>query len=150
MNAAVMELSAYRLEMLREDGELILYRGQPRSQRDGVLPPVLVLAPVGEHPAPGSLRRLEHEYAVRAELEPAWAVRPLALAQLQGRTLLVLEDPGGEPLDGLLGPPMAVGQFLRLAIGIALALSQVHQRGLLHKDLKPANLFVHGATGRVW
>src|SRR5215510_12307355 len=150
MKAAVMELAAYLLETLREDGEFILYRGQHRSRTDGGLPPILVVAPVGDHPAPGSLRRLEHEYALRAELDPEWAVRPLALAQHQGHTMLVLEDPGGEPLDRLLGQAMEVGWFLRLAIGIALALSKVHQHSLIHKDLKPANMLVHRATGRVW
>ena len=150
MKAAVMELSAYLIETLREDGEFILHRGQHRSRIDGVLPPILVVEPVGEHPAPGSLRRLEHEYSLRAELDPGWAVRPLAFAQHQGRTMLVLEDPGGEPLDRFLGQPMEVGQFLHLAIGIALALSKVHQGGLIHKDLKPANILVHRATGSVW
>src|SRR5262249_39317775 len=150
MKAAVMELSAYLLETLCGDGEFILHRGQHPSRMDGVPPSILVVAPVGEHPVPGSLRRLEHEYALRAELDSGWAVRPLALAQHQGHTMLVLEDPGGEPLDRLLGQAMEVGWFLRLAIGIALALSKVHQRGLIHKDLKPANVLVHRATGRVW
>src|SRR5215471_10594691 len=150
MKAAVRELSAYLLETLREDGEFILHRGQHRSRIDGVLPPILVVEPVGEHPAPGSLRRLEHEYSLRAELDPGWAVRPLAFAQHQGRPMLVLEDPGGEPLDRFLGQPMEVGRFLRLAIGIALALSQLHGRGLIHKDVKPAHVFVNGATGQVW
>ena len=145
-----MELSAYLLETLREDGELILYRGQPQRRMDGVLPPILVVAPVGDHPAPGSLRRLEHEYALRAELDPGWAVRPLALVQHQGRPVLVLADPGGEPLDRFLGQPMEIGRFLRLAIGIALALSQLHGRGLIHKDIKPAHVVVNSATGQVW
>jgi PAS domain S-box-containing protein len=39
---------------------------------------------------------------------------------------------------------------LRLAIGIATALAQVHQRGLIHKDIKPANLLVNAGTGQVW
>jgi hypothetical protein len=30
---------------------------------------------------------------------------------------LVLEDPGGEPLDRLLGKPMEVTQFLQIALG---------------------------------
>ena len=42
----------------------------------------------------------------------------------RGRTMLVLEDPGGEPLDRLLGAPMETGRFLRLAIGIVTALGQ--------------------------
>src|SRR6202040_3453874 len=35
-----------------------------------------------------------------------------------GRAMLVLEDPGGEPLARLLGLPMEIGVFLRLAIGV--------------------------------
>src|SRR5262249_61189879 len=71
--ATVMDLAAYLLEPLRQDGEFILYRGQPRRQTEGVLPPVLVMAPVSEHPALGSLRRLEHACTLRAVLDPSWA-----------------------------------------------------------------------------
>jgi hypothetical protein len=42
---------------------------------------------------------MEHEYSLRAELDLSWAVRPLALSQFNGQTMLVLENPGGEPLD---------------------------------------------------
>src|SRR5499433_471418 len=111
---------------------------------------LLVVAPVGDHPAPASLQRLEHEYALRAELDPAWAVQPLALVQHQGRPVLVLADPGGEPLTRLLGRPLTLPQGLRVAIGLAVALGQLHGRGLIHKDLKPAHVFVNGATGQVW
>src|SRR5271169_369125 len=40
---------------------------------------------------------------------------------------------------------MEVGSFLRLAIGIAGALGKAHQRGLVHKDLKPAHILVNCA-----
>src|SRR5262245_895400 len=145
-----MELSEYRLETLRTDGEFILYRGQHRSRIDAVLHPVLVLAPVSERPALASLRRMEHEYAFQAELDPGWAVRPLALASHEGRMMLVLTDPGGEPLDRRLGQPMALPQFLRLAVGLSVALRQMHGRGMIHKDIKPANALGNGATAQVW
>jgi serine/threonine protein kinase len=83
-------------------------------------------------------------------LDGAWAARPLEMVREPGRTLLVLEDPGGEPLDRLLGRPMALESFLPLAIGIASALGQVHRRGLIHKDIKPANVLVNSVTGRAW
>ena len=146
----MIDLAAYVLEPLHQEGACLLSRGQPQDRRTGRVPAVLVVAPVGDHPAPASLRRLEHEYALRAELDPAWAVRPLALAQHQGRPVLVLEDPGGEPLTRLLGRPLALPQGLRLAIGLAAALGQLHGRGLIHKDVKPAHVFVNGATGQVW
>jgi predicted ATPase len=93
---------------------------------------------------------MEHEYSLRAKLDPAWAVRPLALAEHQGRPALVLEDPGGEPLDRLVGTRMDLRQFLRVAIGLSAALGRVHQNGLIHKDIKPANALVNPETGRVW
>jgi len=92
---------------------------------------------------------LRHEYELRDELDGAWAVRPLELVREAGRTLLVLEDPGGEPLEGLLGAPMEMGCFLRLAIGIAAALGKLHQRGLVHKDIKPVHILANEANGAV-
>jgi hypothetical protein len=38
----------------------------------------------------------------RPNLRPAWAAKPLALTRHEGRTILVLADPGGEPLDRIL------------------------------------------------
>ena len=133
-------------QVLWEDGERVFCRGW-RVGDDGNRSAVLVVLPAAEHPSPASLDRLAHEYGLKDELDGAWAVRPLELVRDGGRTMLVLEDPGGEPLDRLLGAPMEVGRFLRLAIGIAAALGQVHQRGLIHKDIKPANILVNGATG---
>jgi serine/threonine protein kinase len=62
----------------------------------------------------------------------------------------VLEDPGGAPLDRLLGQPLDVSHFLRIAIPLAGALRRVHARGLIHKDIKPANILVDAASGGVW
>ena len=42
---------------------------------------------------------------------------------------------------------MAVERFLRLAIGIAAALGKAHQCGLVHKDVKPADILVDCADG---
>src|SRR6202166_1305704 len=134
------ELSGYVLETLRKGAEFILYRGRQRGNPS----PVLVLAPVAEQPTPASFRRLEHEYSLAADLDPAWAAQPLALTRHEGRTILVLNDPGGEPLDRILerrqGQPLDLTHSLRIAIGLATALGKVHRRGLIHKDIKPANL----------
>jgi serine/threonine protein kinase len=42
---------------------------------------------------------------------------------------------------------MEVECFLRLATPVAAALGKLHQRGLVHKDIKPANILLDEATG---
>ena len=133
-------------EVLWEDSERVFCR-ERRPDADGNLQDVLIVTPTAEHPTPASLDRLAHEYALKDELDGAWAVLPLALIRERGRTMLVLEDPSSEPLDRLLGAPMELGYFLRLAIAVVAALTQLHRRGLVHKDLKPANILVNRARG---
>ena len=127
---------------------------EPRSR-------VLVLSPVAEHPSPESLKRLEHAYSFKEELDPAWAVRPIGLARHRDRMVLVLDDPGGKPLDQFggfgesrpTGPPahaLDLGLCLRIGINLANAIGHLHRRGIVHKDIKPANVLVNSATDRVW
>src|SRR5215468_9602691 len=134
-------------QVLWQDGERVFRRGwrlDDTGKRD-----VLLVMPAAEHPSRSSLDHLTHEYELKDELDGAWAVRPLELVRDAGRTMLVLEDAGGEPLDRLLGAPMDMGRFLRLAIGTTVAVGKLHQRGLVHKDIKPANILVNDATGEV-
>src|SRR5882762_8918502 len=145
-----MDLSDYTLDTLHRHGEFVLCRGRPRTGTSPHPPSVLLLMLRSEHPRQESVRMLEHEHSLRAELDPAWAVPSVELTQHAGRTVLVLEDPGGEPLDQLVGTPMELGQFLRVAIGLSAALRQLHGRGLIHKDLKPANVLIEPSTGQVW
>jgi serine/threonine protein kinase len=142
----VIELSRYVIEPLRKDEDYILYRG--RSQYDGSQ--ILALAPLAEHPAPEILKRLEHECSLREELDPKWVARPIAMACQRDRTVLVLEDPGGVPLDQLLDQPLEVAFSLRLAISLSRAIDHLHQRNIIHKDIKPANVLVNSVTGRCW
>ena len=135
-------------QVLWEDGERVFCRAW-RRDADGSRHDVLAVLPAAEHPTAATLERLAHEYGLKGALDGAWATRPLELVCDGGQTFLVLEDSGSEPLDRLLGAPMEVGRFLRLAIGIAIALGKLHQAGLVHKDVKPANILVSRAGGEV-
>jgi len=108
------ELSGYVFLPLRE-GDISLYRGSGSG-----LAPILLVAAV--ETSPGCVEGLEHEYALKGELDADWAARPIALTQYNDRMTLVLEDPGGAPLDRLLGRPLEVSPFLRIAIPLAGAL----------------------------
>jgi serine/threonine protein kinase len=64
--------------------------------------------------------------------------------------MLVLDDPGGQPLDALLKRPLELTEFLRISIGLANALAMLHERGIIHRDVKPANVTVDTTSSRVW
>jgi hypothetical protein len=49
------------------DEEFVLYRAEHSSERG--LPSVLVLAPASKHPPLATLKKIEHEYSLRHELE---------------------------------------------------------------------------------
>jgi PAS domain S-box-containing protein len=143
------EDSQYALEPLREGVDFTLYRGIER----GPQMPILAVAVAARQPSPRNLRRLEHEYSLATELDAAWAAKPLALTRHQGRAVLILKDPGGEPLDRVIerqkGRPIELTRFLRIAIGLTAALREAHRKGFIHKDVKPANALVDD-SGNVW
>jgi predicted ATPase/signal transduction histidine kinase len=143
---SLSETSDYALEPLREGVDFTLHRGKERSNQL----PILAVTVTARQPSAQNLHRLKHEYSLAPELDEAWAARPLALAHRQGATVLILSDPGGDPLDRIVqGPRISLSSFLRIAIGLAAAVSQVHRQGLIHKDVKPANILVD-RSGRVW
>ena len=152
------EPSGYALEPIREGADLTLCRGQQHSDPSTVL----AIAVSAKRPSPQRFRRLELEYSLAVELDPAWAARPLALTRHEGRAILVLEDPGGELLDQVLerdqGQPLDLTRFLYVAISLPLALGQVHLHGLMHRDTEEGLLrftgtwlgFARGATPTTW
>jgi len=137
-----MDLSNYVFSPLR-DGDLTLYRGCGEA-----LQPILMA--VAERSSPASLNRLEHEYTLRADLDAAWATQPIELSRHRDRLTLVLKDPGGAVLDQLPSRSLGIREFLRIAISLAEGVRQVHARGLIHKDIKPANILVDSTTGGAW
>src|SRR5579883_267514 len=94
------------------------------------------------------IKRLNVQHGARFEAE-ARAVAALNhphICQIfdVGADYLVLEYVAGEPLRG----PLPEDQALRLAIQIASALEAAHERGILHRDLKPDNILVTKAGAK--
>jgi hypothetical protein len=68
-----MDLSAHEFSSLQQ-GQFTLHRGV-----SNVLEPILLVACSDEYPSPRLLQRLEHEHALRVDLDAEWAARPIEL-----------------------------------------------------------------------
>src|SRR5262245_6309870 len=134
------------LDVLWEDGER-LYRQIWRDLDDGGRREFLVAQPCADHPTPGTLSRLAHEYGLRDHLDHPWALHPLELVRERGQTMLVFESTTARPLEKMIGQGLAVGAFLRLAIAVTHAVARVHQCGFIHKDIKATNILIDPETG---
>jgi PAS domain S-box-containing protein len=142
----VLDLTRNVFETLRSDQEFVLCRGRNIDDASRIL----LLSPATVNPSTTILRRLEHEYSLRQTLDAAWSVRPIALANHWDRPVLVMEDPGGVTLDHLLGYPLDLPFTLGLAINLSGAIDESHRRGVVHKDIKPANVLVNSFSGQCW
>jgi PAS domain S-box-containing protein len=92
---------------------------------------------------------LERELALRDALDAEWAVLPLELTRHGGRPALLLADPGGRLLEDLVASPLEPGRFLPVAAAFAGALRRLHERGIIHKDVRPANALYDPHTAAV-
>ena len=130
----------YRVtELLYKSDRLAVYRALHEPDRVPVI--LKVLDP--RRSRPRDLEQLKHEYALGTSLDTEAVVKPLSLEIDREMPTLVLEDFGGESLSRLLGTPMPIDRFLPLAVRIAEAVAALHQREIIHKDLKPQNILVN-------
>ncbi|TKD03545.1 AAA family ATPase [Polyangium fumosum] len=134
------------IDTVRVNDRFLLQRAA--REEDGNRP-VLLKYPASKHPSPETLRQLEHERAVARDLDAGLVLHPITLARWAERTVLVFEDFRGVPLRRLLGPPMEVGRFLRIAVKTAEALAGLHEHHVIHKDIRPDNILVDVETGQV-
>ena len=140
------DLSRFTFEVLRQDELFILYRGRSTDSSSQVL----LCSPTSQHPTPQNLKRLEWAYSLKEELDPAWAIRPIEMANHRDRTVLVMGDPGGVPLDQVLRRRLDLAFSLRIAISLSSAIGHLHRRGIIHKDIKPTHVLVNPDTGQCW
>lgn len=96
-------------------------------------------------------QRFLREARAMAQVRSDHVVTVHQVGQVNDVCYLAMELLEGEPLDRCLEragvPP--VGEVLRIGREIAQALAAAHARGLVHRDVKPANVWLEAPAGRV-
>ncbi|HYO70175.1 MAG TPA: AAA family ATPase, partial [Archangium sp.] len=143
----MMDIPGYKLlGLFQMTSSSLLF--QALREADAV--PVIVKTPRNEHLGPRERARYQREYDVLQRLRGTPGVLATRGCEvLRERPVLLLEDVGGKALAEQLGQPFELSAFFSIALSLAATLAEMHRRGVIHKDIKPANILV-SPGGEVW
>jgi signal transduction histidine kinase/CheY-like chemotaxis protein len=127
------------LRLLKEGQGVATWLGS--DARDGSTVVIKVADTAGA--APGALLRLEHEAEILRQVRSPYLTPLLYAGRDEERFYLVLPCVPGRTLADLLRRrPLSVQETLAVGLCVFSALEAAHQHGVLHRDVKPANVIV--------
>ena len=92
---------------------------------------------------PPALERMRREARMIGALNHPGICTVYELGETSGRVFLAMEFLDGESLRARMARgPVSEAEFFEIAIQVARALEAAHAHGIVHRDIKPDNLFV--------
>ncbi|PSB18493.1 ATPase [Phormidesmis priestleyi ULC007] len=143
----MLKLSGYQVtEKIYESSKTLVYRGERSVDQK----PVVIKLLKNKNSTPRELAIFRKQYILATDLNLPSIVRPYSLESSGNVLALILEDFGALSLkDYCKNHLLDLSEFLAIAIQIAQILSELHQKRVIHKDIKPANLLINPATKQV-
>jgi serine/threonine protein kinase len=133
-------LGAYRLvEKLGRGGMATVYKGYEPALDRYVAIKVLPQHMAGD---PEFLSRFRREAKAIARLNHPNIVPVFGFGEEGDLTFIAMRYVEGGTLKDLMGQPMTTDQALKLVLRVARALSYAHDQGVIHRDVKPANVLM--------
>jgi len=115
---------------------------------------VKVLSPLVLGESPELARRFFQEAATTSRLTHPNTVRVFDFGQTDsGELFLAMERLSGQTLQALIsdlrghGTTLAEDQTVEIGVAVLRSLGEAHALGLVHRDMKPANIFMHEMAG---
>jgi eukaryotic-like serine/threonine-protein kinase len=133
------------LNELRRGGMGVVYRAYQPSLRRTVAIKMLLTGPLA---GADERQRFRTEAEAAGSLQHANIVRVFEVGEVDGLPYFTMDFVNGASLAQRLATgPLPPSEAARLLLDVAAAIDYAHQRGILHRDLKPHNILV-AADGR--
>jgi predicted ATPase/class 3 adenylate cyclase len=143
----VITLPGYQiLGQIYESTNTLVYRGIREQDSQ----PVILKLHKEDYPTPSELARYKQEYEITRNLNLNGVVKAYSLERYQNTLVIIFEDFGGESLTTFMNDrKFTLKEFLSIAIKIAKSLGEIHAANIIHKDIKPSNIFFNAENGQV-
>lgn len=138
---APAELGRYQLlDKLGEGGQGVVYRAFDPARGTTVAIKILKR----DRADATGLKRFRKEARMLAAINSPHVVNLLEFNEQDGVPYLVLEFIAGEGLDQLLRRRRSIDEREAVSImaSVARGLAAAHERGIMHRDVKPSNIFI--------
>jgi serine/threonine-protein kinase len=131
------------LEQLGEGGMATVYKAYDTRLETDVAVKFIRTEELSPKVLERALKRFEREAKSLARLTHANIVKVTDYGEYEGSPYLVMEYlPGGTLKQKLAGRPMAWQETIKILLPIARALDYAHRLGVIHRDVKPANILI--------
>ncbi len=131
------------VERIHASRRSAIYRAHRREDGRSVVLKTLAM----DRPSADDAARFRREYEILKGLAGSGTVDAFGFEPVDDRPTIIMQD-GGDSLRALLAARrFGLDEGLELAIRAAVALDAIHRQGVVHKDIKPANLVVDVRDG---
>ena len=133
-------------EQISESSRSSIFRGKSGKEQETVILKVLK----GDPPAPGKLAGFQREYEIIRSFHSNQIIQAFSLHPYGNTLAMVLEDFKGLPLTHIRNIyPYSLEKYLAIAIKIADALDDIHQKKIIHRNLNLTNILFNPDSGQL-
>lgn len=143
----MITLPGYNIkEIIHIEGKTIFYRGVNIQNEQPVMIKILQI----EYPTIEDITSFRQEYQITQNFACQGIIKSYQLENYKNGLALILEDFGGQLLSQLIqGNHISTKDFLTIAISLAETFIYLHKLSIIHKNIKPGNIFINPKTKEV-
>jgi PAS domain S-box-containing protein len=132
------------IEKIQDGLKTQVYRAE--SVRDNSL--VLLRVFKTKYPAPIELKTWEHEYEITQNLELTGIIKPLRLERHHNSYIFIFDNFAGLFLREMINSSLKIelSDFLQIAFHLTKVLGEIHDRQIIHRDIRPDNIIIDPQT----